>query len=229
MMRMLTATSVVIAAMSLLGATAALRSASFDVVNAHRINIVDQNGVVRLALFNKGNEPGPVFGGKELLTKKSRLGGTRAGMFFYNDVGDEQGGLVYRGEESGNAGLLSFDPFRQNDDVDLFFSQRPGGVTEGLNFSEHASKSLLYYNDQHTAAQAFPAGPARDAKVNAIKREGFLGNDRLFAGVDKQDRSSVVLDDRQGRPRIIIRVESSGQPDIELLDAYGRVTRNWKG
>jgi hypothetical protein len=137
--------------------------------------------------------------------------------------------LIYRGDQSRNYALLSFDPFRQNDDVDLFFAQRREGVSEGLSFAEHASKSLMYFNNQLLAAEALPAGPARDAKVNAIKREGFLGEDRFFAGVDKQDRSSVVLDDREGRPRIIIRVEPSGQPDIELLDASGRVTHEWKG
>jgi hypothetical protein len=224
-MRLLTAASILIAGGSLLGTTAALHSASFDVIDAHRINIVDQNGLVRLALFNKQDEPGAVFGGKEVLTNKSRLGGTRAGIFFYNDIGDEQGGLAYRGDASGNAATLSFDPYRQNDDVDLFFSQHPEGTREGLNLMEHASRSLVYYSDQLAAAQSLPAGPARDAKIDSIKREGFLGRDRFFAGIDDQHRSAVVLDDSQGRPRIVIRVEPSGQPVIEFLDPQGRVTR----
>ena len=79
-----------LSAFTLLGATVAWRNASFDIVTDHRLNVVDQNGVVRFALFNKKNEPGAMIAGKEL-PKSERSGGTSAGMFFFNDAGDEQG------------------------------------------------------------------------------------------------------------------------------------------
>jgi hypothetical protein len=80
-MRLLTGASVIIAATSLLGATAALRSASFDVLNTHRINIIDRNGFVRMALFDKEDEPGGVFGGKKVLTNKVSAAPARASPF----------------------------------------------------------------------------------------------------------------------------------------------------
>ena len=231
-LRLVSALSIAVAALSLIGSISSLRGASFDVVNVHRLNVLDENGTVRLALFNKQNEPGPVIAGK-LLSPKGRNGGTRAGIFFYNDAGDEQGGLTYHGDTgSGNGATLSFDPLRQNDDVDLFFRQKSGNsgqADEGLSFNQHDRLPLTWYIAQLNALQARPKSAKRDAEIAQLQAQGFGGQQRLFAGVDKVGRSSIVLNDTQGRPRVVIRVESSGTPSIQLLDANGHVTRSVQG
>lgn len=67
-----------VSALALLGATSAWQNA--NVITVHRLNVVDQDGLVRLALYNKKHEPGPVIAGKEV-SKADRSGGIRAGMF----------------------------------------------------------------------------------------------------------------------------------------------------
>jgi hypothetical protein len=205
-LRVCSITATIVAAVALLGTAAMWRNTSFDVLTVHRLNVVDQTGAVRLAFFNAANEPAPVIAGR-VLSKVSRAGGTRAGMFFYNEIGEEQGGLTYNGDQrNGNSALLSFDPFRQNDDVDLYFFQNRGGnAEEGLTLSQHAVLPLTTYLDRMKAAQSLPAGPVRSAKIQALRREGFLGNDRFFAGVDGKQRSAIVLDDAQGHPHSFFR------------------------
>lgn len=192
----------VVSALALVGAASAWKNSSFNELTVHRLNVEDANGTVRLALFNKENEPGPIIAGKEL-AKRTRAGGTRAGMFFFNDLGDEQGGLTFSGDEAnGNAALLSFDPFRQNDDMDLSFSQQGHSVHEGIAFRQQADAPLTAFIPQLEAARALPPGPKREAKIQAVRQKGFLGRDRVFVGVDDKQQSAIVLDDRQGRARL---------------------------
>jgi len=66
-----------------------------------------------------------------------------------------------------------------------------------------------------------PEGPDRARALAAMK--GATGSTRLFAG-KTADRSAVVaLSDPQGRPRLRMMVDTSGDARIEFLDATGRV------
>lgn len=42
-------------------------------------------------------------------------------------------------------------------------------------------------------------------------------------GPDPGHSSDLVLDDPQGRPRIVVKVESDGNPVLQFLDARGKV------
>jgi hypothetical protein len=46
----------------------------------------------------------------------------------------------------------------------------------------------------------------------------------VFVGKRGED-AEVVLGDRQGKPRIVLRVDGKGEPAIELLDATGAVKK----
>jgi len=224
-LRIYAVTTTIVSALALVGATSTWKNSSFNELTVHRLNVVDANGTERLALFNKENEPGPIIAGKEL-AKNSRAGGRRAGMFFFNDLGDEQGGLTFNGDEAnGNAALLSFDPFRQNDDMDLGFFQHGHSVHEGIAFRQQADAPLTAFIPQLEAARALPPGPKREAEIQTVRQKGFLGRDRLFLGVDDKQQSTIVLDDGRGRARLRIRVTAAGEAELEFLDARGRVKR----
>ncbi len=63
----------------------------FEEISVERINLVERDGRVRLVIANEARSPAVVLSGKTL----SKPGG-RAGMIFYNDEGDESGGLIFR-------------------------------------------------------------------------------------------------------------------------------------
>ncbi|MDQ6941389.1 MAG: hypothetical protein M3169_02620 [Candidatus Eremiobacteraeota bacterium] len=224
-LRIYAAATTAVAALALLGAAAAVRSASFDVVTVHRINVVDANGTLRLAIFNKDTEPDVIVNGQTL---KGRKGPPKAGLMFYNDRGDEQGGIGYSGAmENGRVhqgGLISFDPWEQNDNVDLYFSQDGKNVEEALVFSQTDPRPITYFLPRYKRAMKLPAGPAREAALKQLRDDGMAQRSRLFAGVGGDDHSKIVLSDHLGRPRLQLQVTPAGSASLQVLDENGNAT-----
>src|SRR5258708_8243155 len=85
------------------------------VLSVERINIVDSTGRLALVLSNGARLPGAAFAGKEY--PQSFVGrGKSAGMLFFNELGDEVGGLIYEGAKQDSTyrafGHLSFDQWQ---------------------------------------------------------------------------------------------------------------------
>jgi len=62
----------------------------FEEIDAERINIVE-NGKLRLTISNNERSPGPILGGHYMKTREGKRG---AGFIFFNDEGDECGGMT---------------------------------------------------------------------------------------------------------------------------------------
>src|SRR5687767_14546628 len=89
--------------------TAAFRQATtgkFDELTVGRINVVDANGALRLVISNKDRmHPGMMDG--KLIDRPRPV----AGMLFFNEEGDEVGGLTFTGRRvagrgRANAGIM---------------------------------------------------------------------------------------------------------------------------
>ena len=65
----------------------------FGEIDVQRINVIEPDGKVRMVISNKTRAPDAVLGGKTF----KRQGGNSAGIIFYNEEGDEDGGLVFGG------------------------------------------------------------------------------------------------------------------------------------
>jgi len=82
-----------------------------DELTVKRINVIEDDGTIRMVLSNKSRQhPGRMDG------EDSEPRERHAGMIFFNDEGDESGGLIYGvSEEDGeiNSGLsLTFDQYK---------------------------------------------------------------------------------------------------------------------
>jgi hypothetical protein len=67
----------------------------FDEIDVERINIVESDGKLRMVLSNKVRQhPGTMDG----VTYDERRGKRPPGLMFFNEKGDEVGGLVFDGE-----------------------------------------------------------------------------------------------------------------------------------
>jgi hypothetical protein len=224
-LRLFAGATAAVAALALLGAGTSMHSAAFDVLTVHRIDVVDANGTLRLAIFNKDTQPDPVIGGKPL---KGRKGAKTAGLLFYNDRGDEQGGLGFSGDVANGrvhqGGLLSFDPWRQNDNLDLYFSQDGNGVEEGLALSQTDPRPITFFLPRYEQIMKMPNGPERDSALKQLRADGLGQRARLFAGVGGDNRSKVVLSDQKGRARMRMEVAADGTASLRILDENGNVT-----
>ena len=119
------------------------RNAEFNEVKAHRLNIIEPDGTLRMVISDHDLMPGVIVKGKEL----PKIDRPQAGMIFYNDEGTENGGLIFGGHRNQKGEIvdsgvsLSFDKYGQPgqivqlagvDDKDNKFS--------GLAINDHARR-----------------------------------------------------------------------------------------
>ena len=85
----------------------------FEEIDVERINIVEKDGKLKMVISNAQRQhPGSVDG--KVIPRDS---GRPAGMIFFNERGDEVGGLVFSGDTGkGQYNSLTFDKFRGRPD-----------------------------------------------------------------------------------------------------------------
>src|SRR5688572_21571644 len=75
----------------------------FDEIDVERINIVEKSGRVRLVIANSERQAVTVVDGTPILPNRKR----DAGLIFFNDEGDENGGMTWSGRTDNGAARAS--------------------------------------------------------------------------------------------------------------------------
>ena len=210
------ASTVVLALLS----TAAFRQSTqtFGEIDVARINIKDADGTLRMVLSNKDRmHPGVMDG---VTIERPR---PVAGMLFFNDEGDEVGGLTYTGRGTrANAGVM-FDQLNQDQTIGISYSETDGRRTAGFNVWDRADSPLSDLIKQLNEANRMTDVAARDARLKAIRASAPPGPRRIFVGKNDDRSATVSLADANGRPRLRMTVDAAGNPRIEFLDETGKV------
>ncbi len=195
---------------------------SLGEITVERINVVDANGTLRMVLSGKDKMHPGVMDGVTIDRPRPV-----AGMLFFNDQGDEVGGLTYTGrEENGtrraDAGLM-FDQLKQDQTIGLNYTESGGRRTAGFQVwdraDSHLSELIAKFNDANKMTDA----TAKAATIAAIRASASPGPRRLFVGKNADKASTIVLSDANGKPRLTLTVDASGNPRIEFLDETGKV------
>lgn len=215
----------------LCGAVGALLISAFGTTSPkeltiERLNIVDSTGRLALVLSNGARLPGAFFAGKEY--PQSFVGrGKSAGMIFFNEVGDEVGGLIYEGAHRDSSyrafGHLSFDQWQQNQVVAVQYSDNGARRSAGVRVWDRPLEPLERQFALAEEMRAMPPGPARDSvnRERLAVRARVEGTPRMFIG--SEDRvAKVELRDTAGRVRLRMLVDSSGMGRLVFLDSIGR-------
>jgi hypothetical protein len=201
-------------------AAVAPAATSFDTIDVQRINVREPDGTLRLAIANHALIPGIIIGGKEYPHPNR----PEAGMIFYNDQGDENGGLVFDGGlkdgKPTNGGSFTFDRYRQDQTLQLISTEDGRDRRVGLVVNDRPDAPM----DIAAAlrVRTMKPGPERDA---LIARAGLTSARRAWLGRSEDGSVALVLSDPTGRPRLTLGVGKNGQPSVELRDAAGKVTR----
>ena len=207
-------------------ATAAFRQTApqkFDEINAQRINIVDADGTLRMVISNKDRMHPGVMDGKTIDRPRPV-----AGMLFFNDEGDEVGGLTYTGREANgtrqaNAGLM-FDQLKQDQTIGFTYSEGNGRRSAGLQVWDRSDTvRLSELIEKLNAANKIEDATQRDAEIAKIRATAPPGPRRLFIGKNSERAATVSLADANGKPRLTLTVDATGNPRIEFLDEQGKV------
>ena len=195
---------------------------TFGEITVARINVKDADGTLRMVISNKDRmHPGVMDG---VTIERPR---PVAGMLFFNDEGDEVGGLTYTGRATdtsrrANAGIM-FDQLNQDQTIGISYSETDGRRTAGFNVWDRADSPLSDLIKQLNEANRMTDTAARDARLAAIRAAAPPGPRRVFVGKNADRSATVSLADADGRPRLRLTVDAAGNPRIEFLDETGKV------
>lgn len=204
-----------------------------DELTVQRLNVVDANGTLRFVLSNKDRMHPGVMDGVSINRPRPV-----AGMLFFNDEGDEVGGLTFTGTDDpspealakgdngrrASSGLM-FDQLKQDQTIGITYDESNGQRTAAFRVWDRSEQPLSDLIRALNDANALPAGPERDAAVKAALAKAPPGATRLFAGKTPDRAAQVGLADANGKPRLVLKVEADGTASIDFLDADGKTVQ----
>ena len=207
----------------------ASNTTEFDRIRAHRIDLVEPDGTVRLILSNRADYPGTFYHGKEIARPDRN---DAAGLLFINDEGTEDGGLIYGGKlvngKPMSFGHLSFDQYDQDQTLSV-----DSGIQDGQKFSSIILSDVPDFAltpavmDEIERVKAMPHGAARSAAWAALKKKyQNFGAERASLARTFDGSVGLTLRDSQGHPRLRLTVDRTGNPSFDMLDAQGHITRH---
>jgi hypothetical protein len=197
----------------------------FEEIDVERINVVEKDGKLKLVISNGERQHPGIIDGRSLQRKRP------PGLLFFNEAGDECGGLSFSGNQRDGKGsasaLLAFDRFRQDQTVGLQYGESNGQYFAGLRVWDRPEASLGPVVDKLTAIEKMSEGPEKTAAMKALREmPGAIVADRVMVGRDREQAAVVRLSDVKGRPRIKLSVDAAGVPKLEFLDETGKVTHS---
>jgi len=206
----------------------------FEEIDVQRINIVEPDGRLRMTISNRERIPDPVINGKTYTG--ARKGSKNAGIIFFNDEGDECGGLAFSGKTSGGQsqadGELLFDQFHQDQTVGIMYSQSGERRSAGLHVWDRPLTPASVYVDRMQAINRMADGAEKQKALDEIRQEaarGELGMHRLFVGNNADGSTGLTIADRLGKQRIALLVDQKNQAHLEFLDEAGKVVYSIPG
>lgn len=214
----------VFAATVLSGFVMAPRKLSLDELDVQRINVREPDGTLRLVISDAANAPGIFIKGKEYPHPDRKA----AGMIFYNDEGTENGGLIFGGEKDKDGtreshGHLSFDAYEQDQTMALDSHQEKDGRYTKLQFNDYPDYSILEEIQLMDAVRQLPEDQ-RQARIKAFYDEHGSATRRMVLARNTDGSVQLAMNDLQGHPRIVMKVDKDGAPSLQMLDSNGKVT-----
>jgi hypothetical protein len=217
-------TTLLLGALLFAGFGQASQKTKFAEIDVERINIVEKDGKLKMVISNGERQHPGVIDGKTLSRTRP------PGILFFNEKGDECGGLGFDGNQkdgAANAGaLLAFDRFRQDQTVGIQYSERNGQYLAGLRVWDRPDTSIGEVIDKLQAIQKMPDGPEKTQAMQKLRdTPGASGPQRVFVGRTREKAAALTLSDPQGRPRLLVMVDAQGVAKLEFLDEKGNVVQ----
>jgi hypothetical protein len=216
--------STILIAIGLLTAFSALRGpAKFEEIDVERINVVESDGKLRMVISNEARQHPGIMNGK----LNVRSGPRPPGMIFFDQTGDEMGGLIF-GENGGRGhfGSLTFDKARGDQTIGFrHLESDNGSYSSSLELWQQPKISGDVQRSKYDSILALPDSVDRRKALDVMRAANEVTTPRLFLGKGRDDVSTLVLSDMRGQPRLRLSVSPDGAPRIELLDENGHVTK----
>jgi hypothetical protein len=209
---------------------------TFAEVEAERLNILGANGKPVLVLSNRQRMPGPSMNGKSYPRSVAEGRELLSGMLFFNDQGDEVGGLLFNGFKKGAGpadygalGHLSFDQWKQNQVLALQYNDHGNRRRAGFTVWDRPTDIPMTEELDRALRMSEAKGAEREAlrqQAEEARARGGSGAQRVFVG--SEDRTAQVqLSDTTGRVRVRMYVGTDNQPHLDFLSENGTVEASY--
>ena len=197
----------------------------FAEIDVERINVIERDGKLKMVISNSERQHPGVIDGRTLSRTRP------AGMLFFNEKGDECGGLSFNGDQKdgkASAGaLLAFDRFLQDQTVAIQYGENNGQYSAGLRVWDRPDTSLGEVVDKLQAIQKMADGPEKSQAMQKLRDTSGAGvAQRVFVGKTREKAAALTLSDPQGRPRAQLMVDAQGAARLEFLDEKGVVIQS---
>lgn len=191
-------------------------------LTVERINIVEADGTLRMVLSNRARQHPGRMDNKDL-PKRDRP----AGLLFFNDEGDECGGLGYNGDKKEAAMFMTMDQYKNDQIMTLSYDQenRNGKPSRNYGFTLN-DRDELPLSSQMSYFDSLKKLKDTNVYAQGLKRykaQGHLAQ-RMFLGKNKNGEVGLFLTDAKGRPRLRLFIDQKNEPVIQALDENGNVT-----
>lgn len=198
------------------------RKSRFGEIDVERINIVEKDGRLRMVISNEKRQHPGIVNGKII----SRRGSRPPGMIFFNQLGDEMGGLIF-GDNGGNGhfGSLTFDKVRNDQAMGFRYLESDNGTYQsGIEMWQQPNIPADVMMSKYEAASKIADEAKRKAAIQELIDNRQLTTDRLFLGKLRDDTLLLSMADFKGNTRIRLKIAPDGTPALEFLDEAGQVT-----
>jgi hypothetical protein len=197
------------------------RKQRFEEIDVERINIVEKDGKLRMVISNQERQHPGISNGKVI----ERKGQRPPGMIFFNQLGDEMGGLIF-GDNGGNGhfGSLTFDKVRNDQTMGFRYLESDNGTYQsGLEMWQQPNIPSDVMLSKYEAASKITDEAKRKVAIQALVDNNELTTNRLFLGKQRDNSLMLLMSDIKGRPRIRMQIAPDGTPRLEFLDEAGKV------
>lgn len=197
-----------------------------DELSIKKLNVIGEDGSLRMVLSNETRQHPGRMDGKDFPQRERP-----AGIIFFNNLGDECGGIIANvsSEDNGTNSGMSFtmDNFRDDQVIQILndetYENGNAQIQRGLTINEFpVGSSIVARNAKFDELEKITDPKERDEKMNELwKEEG--SKKRLFVGRNRNNDSGLFLYDANGEPRMKIYVDKDGNPKIQTISENGDI------
>lgn len=196
----------------------------FDEIEVKKITVIGDDNLPRMVLSNETRQHPGRLNGKEM-EKRQRP----SGIIFFNNQGDECGGIVYQSKlkDGKIVSGMSFTMDNYNDDQvvqilnDEYYADGKSYIQRGININQYpVGSNMEERNKKIEEINKIADKAEKTKKLNELwDKEGSVN--RLFIGRTKGNSSGLFLSGPDGKPKMMIYVDDKGNPKITTLNEKG--------
>ncbi|NIG53972.1 hypothetical protein [Chitinophaga sp. Cy-1792] len=198
-----------------------------DEITVKRVTVVGEDGTSpRVVISNETRQHSGRMDGKDVEPRKRD-----AGIIFFNNEGDEVGGLSFGVEKDKNttdhAVYMTMDNHK-NDQVIFLrnienYENGKATIDRGLEIREYPADAapLMKFIEKIKQLDSIKDPKAREAGyAEYLEKNG--ARERLFIGRDANNDNGLFLYDAKGNPKMKLYVDNNGNPKIVVIDSTGK-------